>query len=352
MMKTVMTILLVLAACSKQSDDKPRHEPEKHEPGSGTARPAPPKPTPLPIKAFVELATGQLAFKPQNVLGKTPVDVAKALPQYLRKDETSAQVKAMTDEMMKELQKEVEKFGVDTKATDIAFRLPPTPASTEKSTHVIVHLDDTTIREYGVWFRTTPDEVQQILKGFDDVWGGHKMVDETLGVRTTWFDAKAGIRASTRLEKDKPDRLDINYVRYLPLASFFGEPGALWGFEKKEQPLLGATVEQLQAAYGKEAIKLDAPAGTATLTLPPTDYDGNSATTTILLFIERGKVRQWNVSLPYKDYEPARAEYQAALDAKFGKPKPARHEHFLYGKKPTVDVQYSKYTNELDIEVR
>ena len=106
MMKTVMTILLVLAACSKQSDDKPRHEPEKHEPGSGTARPAPPKPTPLPIKAFVELATGQLAFKPQNVLGKTPVDVAKALPQYLRKDETSAQVKAMTDEMMKELQKE------------------------------------------------------------------------------------------------------------------------------------------------------------------------------------------------------------------------------------------------------
>jgi len=349
-MKTVMAILLVLAACSKQSESN--HEPKKqHGPASGTAQPAPPKPTPLPIKAFVELDTGQLAFKPQNVLGKAPADVAKALPQYLRKDETSAEVKAMTEEMMKEMTKEVEALGVDTKATDFEFQLPPTPASTETSTHVIVHLDDTTIREYGVWFRTTPAEVQQILESFDNLWGGHKMIDETLGVRTTWSDAKAGIRASTRLEKDKLDRLDVNYVRYLPLASFFGEPGALWGFEKQEQPLLGATVEQLQAAYGT-AIHVKPSEDTATLTLPPTDYAGNTATTTILLFIERGKVRQWNTSLPYEDYEPARAEYEAALDAKFGKPKPARHEHFLYGKKPTVDVKYSKYTNELDIEVR
>jgi hypothetical protein len=91
--------------------------------------------------------------------------------------------------------------------------------------------------------------------------------------------------------------------------------------------------------------------GTITLELPPTDYDGNSSHTRILMFVEGGKVRQWNANVPYEDYEPARAEYGAALDAKFGKPKPARREHFIYGKKPKVDVNYSKFTDELEIEV-
>lgn len=69
------------------------------------------------------------------------------------------------------------------------------------------------------------------------------------------------------------------------------------------------------------------------------------------MFVEKGVVHQWRMSVPFKNYEPARAEYEAMLATKLGQPKPARHEHFIYGKKPTVDVQYSKYTHELDLIV-
>ncbi len=352
MMKNVFAIAVLLVACSKHEDKKPADKPA---PKTTETKPVEkPKPATAPIKAFVELDPGQIPFKAPAVLGKTPLDVAKEFPQYLRKDKTSEAVKKQTDEMMKDMTEDMKKMGIDpTKGgSDIEFRLPPTPAATDETTHVILYTNDSgKIREYGVWFRGTPAEAQEVVKTFDDVWGAHKVVNETLGPRTTWFDPKAGIRASTRLEADKPNQVDVDYVRYLPLAKFFGEPGPVWGFEKPEQPLLGSTVEQLEAAYGKDAIKADPGADTVTLTLPPTDYAGDTAATTILMFLERGKVRQWNVSIPFEDYEPARAEYEAALDAKLGKPKPARHDHLIYGKKPSVDVEYSKFTHELDIEV-
>ena len=353
-MKNAIVIVLALAACSK-GKDKDAAEDKAAPAAAAKATEAkktaePPRPQPLPIKAFVELDTKQLGFKPQVVLGKTPEAVAKELPQYLRKDKTSEAVSKRTEAMMADMKKQVESYGVDTtKKTDVEIRLPPTPASTRSDgeTHVILHQDDDkTIRQYGVWFETTPAEREEIVKTFDEVWGAHKVVNETLGPRLTWFAAKEGVRASTKEEK-KDDRIDVDYVRYLPLAKFFGEPGALWGFEKAERPLIGATIEEVQAAYGP--LEVDKVSETIKLELPPTDYDGGSSVTMILMFTERGKVRQWHASLPFKDYEPARAEYEAALDAKFGKPKPARHEHLIYAKK--VDVQYSKYTHELDIDV-
>ncbi len=252
--------------------------------------------------------------------------------------------------MMADMKKEIEAAGVDlSKKTDIEFRLPPTPGAKRGETHVIIHLyDDKVIRQYGVWFDTTAEEKAEIIKTMDEVWGPHKVVQETLGHQMQWYDAKNGVRASTRVKGDG-DRIDIDYVRYLPLAKFFGEPGPVWGFEKAERPFLGATVAEIEATYGK--VKVDKDGGTLTLHLPPTDYDGNSSKTMVLMFLTGGKVRQWNTHVPFEDYEPARAEYAAALEAKFGKPKPARHDHLIFGKKPKVDVQYSKYTSELDIEV-
>ena len=52
--------------------------------------------------------------------------------------------------------------------------------------------------------------------------------------------------------------------------------------------------------------------------------------------------------LPIEVREPIQT-HERVLVAKFGAPKPAAHDHLIYGKK--VDVEYSKYTHELDIEV-
>jgi len=310
-----------------------------------------------PLAAFVDPETVKIAWKPQDILGKTPAELAKAQAQFLKIEKTSAAVNAKTDELMADMKKDMEKLGVNTNRdpNEAKFELPATPYGTGP-TQVINHLnDDGTVREYGIWFRTMstfpqygfPAQSEELMKLFTTHWGPPKKIKETLGEETTWFDSVRGLRASVRIEK--PEDMDVSYSRFLPLAKFFGAPGAVWGFEKAERPLIGATPDEVVAAYGKDfAVKRDDSAETITMSMPPTDYDASTTKTTILMFVRSGKVGEWRTSLPFDTYEPARAEYEAALKTKLGDPKPAK-DHFLYGK--TVDVQYSKYTHELDIEV-
>lgn len=315
----------------------------------------------VPLAAFLEPENKAIAWKPQDVLGKQPADIAKALPQYVKVEKTSAAVKAKTDEMMADMKKDMEKMGVNTTRDPNMpeFELPASPFSSNTTTQVILHTNDNgTVRSYGVWFRTSslspqygwPAQSEGIIKKLDEVYGAHKVVRETLGDRWTWFDAKRGVRASTR--KDKPEDFDLDYVKYLPLANLFGAPGPVWGFEKPERPLMGATPDEIDATYGKDfVVKRDDKNGTLTMALPPTDYDGDTAITNILMFVKGGKVTQWNMHIPFDNFDAARGEYEAALATKFGKAKKAPRDHFLFGKEPTVDAEYSKYTNELDIEV-
>jgi hypothetical protein len=316
----------------------------------------------VPLAEFLDPEGKILAWKPEAILGKQPADIAKQLPQYLKVEKTSAAVKAKTDEMMADMNKDLEKMGVNTKrdANMPEFELPAAPFASNMTTQVIVHTHDNgTVRSYGVLFRTSslspqyawPAQSDEIAKKLDEVYGPHKVVRETLGDRWTWFDAKRGVRASTR--KEKPEDFDLDYVKYTPLANLFGAPGPLWGFEKAERPLMGATPEQIEATYGKDyVVKRDDKNGTLTMALPPTDYDGDTAITNILMFVKGGKVTQWNMHIPFDNFDAARGEYEAALTTKFGKAKKAPHDHFLFGKKPTVDAEYSKYTHELDIEVK
>ena len=48
------------------------------------------------------------------------------------------------------------------------------------------------------------------------------------------------------------------------------------------------------------------------------------------LLVRDGKVGDWRTHFPFDDYEPAKAEYEALLEAKLGKPKAAK-DHFIYG---------------------
>ncbi len=313
----------------------------------------------VPLSAFVEPETTKLAWKPHEILGKKPADLAKSLAQFVKVEKTSAAAKAKTDELMADMKKDMEKLGVDTTRgdNDPKFELPATPLGTGP-TMVILHTnEDGTVRSYGVWYRTEntfpqygfPTQSAELMKLYDAKWGAPKKIKDTLGERTTWFDAPRGLRVSSELKK--PEDFDVSYARYLPLAKFFGGPGPVWGFEKAERPLIGATPDEIVATYGKEAeIKVDDKAGTITMSLPPTDYEGDTARTTILMFVRAGKVGEWRTNIPFDDYEPARAEYEALLEAKLGKPKAAK-DHFLYGAKPRVDAEYSKYTNALNLEV-
>jgi hypothetical protein len=134
-----------------------------------------------PLAAFVEPETTKLAWKPQDILGKKPADVAKSHAQFIKLEKTSAAVKAKTDEMMKDLNKEVEAMGIDTKRgeNDPKFELPATPLGTGP-TMVILHTnEDGTVRSYGVWFRTAntypeygfPTQSADLIKLFDEKWG-------------------------------------------------------------------------------------------------------------------------------------------------------------------------------------
>ncbi len=314
----------------------------------------------VPLAAFLDPEAKVIAWKPQDVLGQQPAELAKKFAQYIKVETpASAAVKAKTDEMMADMKKEVEAMGVDTSrdANLPEFELPTAPYNDGRNTHVILYTnEDSSVRSYGVWFHTAsispeygfPVQGEEIVKKLDELYGAHKVVKETLGDQHVWYDAKRGVRATAR--RDRPNDLDLVYVRYLPLANLFGAPGPVWGFEKPERPLIGATPDEIVATYGKDYIvKRDDKAATITMIMPPTDYDGDTSTTRILMFVRGGKVGQWNLSIPFEHYEPARAEYEAALLAKFGAPKPAAHDHLIYAKK--VDVEYSKYTHELDIEV-
>lgn len=314
----------------------------------------------VPIKELLDPQSKVVAWHPQDVLGKQPAELATQFPQYIKVDRASDAVTKQTDEMMKDLNKDLEKQGIKVKPSEgPEFELPASPFADDTTTHVILHTnDDGRVRVYGVWFRTAnlsptfgfPAQAEVITKTLDELWGPHKVIKDTLGDRTTWFDAKRGVRVSTMIEK--PEEVDLDYARYLPLAQFFGAPGKVWGFEKPERPLLGATPDEIVAAYGKDyEVKRDDKAQMLTITLPPTDYESNSSGTHIMMHVKGGKVSQWSTHIPFDDYEPARAEYEALLAAKLGKPKASR-EHLIYGKKPSVDAQYSKYTHELDIEVK
>ena len=215
----------------------------------------------VPLAAFLDVENKAIAWKPQDVLGKQPADLAKTFAQYLKIEKTSEAVKAKTAEMMKDLDKEVAAMGDRHQAQREPPRVPAPAGAVQRRRvdprdplherrqqraqlrRVVPH--GSISPEYGF-----PTQGEEIIKQLDEMYGAHKVVKETLGDHHVWYDAKRGIRASTRLEK--PQDVDLVYVRYLPLANLFGAPGAVWGFEKPERPLIGATPDEIVATYGKD----------------------------------------------------------------------------------------------------
>jgi hypothetical protein len=316
----------------------------------------------VPLQAFIEQDPGRIPFKPQEILGKTPKELMAKFPDYVHPDQTSESTKAATEAMMADMKKDVEAMGVDLSKKNDADKvdvvLPATPFAARGETQAIFHTnDDGTIRNYGVWFRTEgwPNEITDAIALFDKLWGPHKELNKTLGKELAWYDPKLGIRASARLDPARPDELDISYVRYQMLEKVFGAPGMVFGFEKPDRPLLGATAQELVAAYGGadgKAVEVAADGNSATLTFLPTEYDDDVSTTRVLAFIRGGKVEQWNVSFGFEDFEGAKAELEALLAAKLGPaPAPDKYGHMHYGKGPSVDAEYSDITHELDLEI-
>ncbi len=82
-------------------------------------------------------------------------------------------------------------------------------------------------------------------------WGEPVISEDKVLKRTipTWFNAETGLRAKLEPGLGKEENLVFdNYVAY---ATLLGAEGETFAFEKA-QPLLGATVDQLRAAYPNE----------------------------------------------------------------------------------------------------
>lgn len=173
-------------------------------------------------------------------------------------------------------------------------------------------------------------------------WGapklGKDMIDKP---QSFWFNPAAKIRARvTPGFSDKSN--DLTLEAYTPMAEFLGDKGETLGFESK-QPLVGATLEQLRAAYPKTLIEqsqamaddnrkgmeammgkdkdklkvLGAAMPSVYLDFPPTDY-GSSFTRVNLNFDDKRKVKSFWTGIAYRDLPESKPAILESLKAKLG----------------------------------
>lgn len=304
--------------------------------------------------AIIDRNGGKDTFSPGQVLGKAAPALIATYPDYIKpKDPNSPSAKA-AEAMMKNAMKDVEKdlaaYGMnidrDKNKPDVDAKLPGT-AYGDGETLVVVHFDDAhKVRSYTVMLKTEgyPAGRDEIVAAVDAAWGESKTLKDVLGDKKFWYDAEKGIRVSAKVEDDG---VELEYSRYLPLANLIGAKGPKWGFETT--PLVGATADALAKAYPSFEAKPDG--SSATVDFLPTDYEGATGTTSILMFLTDGTVREWRLTLEYEDYGPAKEEMQGLLAAKFGEPKKVDDDTVLYGKSPKVEVRDSSITKSLDIKV-
>ena len=305
----------------------------------------------LSYQALVERGGERIPFKPDAVLGATADELLERFPRYVKADTPDANDKA-AEKMMSGLKADIEKKGIKlrTDQPKLDVNLPGT-AFDDSDTLVILHYDDDNrVRSYAVIveFDDYSAAGAQVIAAIEQAWGPSKKIKELSREHSWWFDADKGIRVKAEVHDA---RVELEYGRYLPLSRLFGEDGKVaWGFETT--PILGAAVTDLQTAYPR--LKVAADAGTATLDLPPTDYEGNTAMTRLLMFIDKdkGTVRSFSFDLSYEEYPPAKDEMLALLAKKFGDPKPTKDgRKSQYHSAPSVMLRDATITEKFELEM-
>ena len=301
---------------------------------------------------FASIGAGELALNPRSVLGKTPEELLKELPQWVKPKDTNSKSAKLTKKMMKGLDDDIKKAGIKlrTDAPALDAWLPRSLYS-DSTTLISLHWN----KKNRVRSMTLMLKANDLAKldaetkaAFDKAYGAPKELAMTLGTAHVWYDEENGVRAVARL--GGKFGTDISFAPYLQLKSMFGEPGTTWGFEKA--PIIGATLDELAAAYGEELVRDER--GGGYVRLPGTDYDGSSAETRVQLRLkgDGGKVESYYFSLEYKRHAGAKAEIEAMLAAKFGKPKAGKRESVYNKKNPSVTVRDSDITKQFTVTVK
>lgn len=169
-------------------------------------------------------------------------------------------------------------------------------------------------------YLNVPPHAEEIIK---QAWGAPAVV--TWPVNKTvkvWVDPSTGWRAT--LQPALGVSQDLVFDNYIPVIAVFGDqPDSL---EALPTPVLGRLVEDVKKAY-QDQIKV---AGRdLVITLPPTEWD--RAPTKITLDTNGARVREIQISVPWKPHPAARDQLLDLFKAKWGLP-----EEVVEDSKPTL----------------
>lgn len=197
-----------------------------------------------------------------------------------------------------------------------------------------------------------PDTVNELVVGFPrefdpipalkEAWGEPVKAPDDSGIKVNgerfdalyWFNPDEGVRA--RLTRRRSTTLQLK--RYFPSAQFMGGAGnPRFGFES-EQPLLGATVVELEDAYGRHLNK-----NMKSLWFPGLEFD------TFLLQVlysldDNDQVDNFRFKMQYELGPSGTNPKQAVLDSfneKFGEPDSKQRgdqEVLVYSGDPRVEL--------------
>ncbi|MBL4632649.1 MAG: hypothetical protein JKY56_02180, partial [Kofleriaceae bacterium] len=304
----------------------------------------------LSFEKFASLDDKARPLSANLVLGADPATLLKTFPSNVAVGEVSEATKKRTEAMMKGMKDEMAAMGVtvgDKKdRPDLDANLPPTRLG-DGNTSVVLHFGDNgRVRSLTTNLAGNDATLlgKEVSGAFDKAWGPAKVLKSAIGDTHYWYDAKRGVRVSARLGGDFGVALEA--VRYMPLATLFGDPGVKWGSDKG--PIVGSTPDEIKAAYG-DAFAPYKESGS--LKYPTTDYDDNVATTNINFHMKDGKVSSYYFELDYGNYGPAQAEILAMFVAKFGEGKSDGKWVTYHDKDPKIRVRDSDITHSFDIEV-
>lgn len=217
-------------------------------------------------------------------------------------------------------------------------------------------------------------EGADMAKLLTEAWGEPKKGEDLGKPKFFWFNEAKKMRATVSQGYGKED--EVQFEAYLPAQELLGDGKTTLGFEKADQPLLGATREQLAKSYadvlevlseeeaekkrkelekftGKDLSALGPAAASSNIDLLPTEY-GSQFTRVHPNFADDGTIDRFRVGIDFEPVPEAKEEILALIKAKWG--EPTEEEKYgdtilVFNEDPRVTVKEDTISKKWDVEV-
>lgn len=181
-----------------------------------------------------------------------------------------------------------------------------------------VALDDKAGTVRSIYLNLPPQAKELVT----EAWGAPAEIMLVGKQMAVWPDPETLWRATLRPALGKSQ--DLVFDNYIPAVALFGDqPDSL---EALPEPVLHRTVEEVKAAY-KDSLTVQGK--NLIITLPPTEWD--RFPTRVTLGTSGGRVREIELSVPWKPFPRARDQLLDLFKAKWGLP-----EEVVEDSKPTL----------------